>query len=54
MIFENQKETEKIFQFLGLNFKFDDIIIISILLTLYNENLQNSYIFFVLLALFFS
>ncbi len=54
MIFEEKKEAEKIFQFLGFNFNLDDIIIISVLLTLYSENFQSTYIFFILIMLLFS
>ena len=54
MITEFKKETEFLFQFLGINFNLDDIIIISILFILYSEKMQNTYIFITLAILLVS
>lgn len=54
MIFQNTKETEFNIQFLGFNFKFDDILILFILYILYSEQLENSSLFIILFLLFIS
>ena len=52
MIYQNIKETEFNIQFLGINFKFDDILILFILYILYSEQAQNNPLFIILLLLF--
>lgn len=54
MILENIKETDFKFQFLGLNLKFDDILIIFILYTLYLEHVENNLLFGILFLLLFT
>jgi len=54
MIFQNTKETEFSIQFLGMNFKFDDILILFVLYILYSENSQNNPLFVILFLLFIS
>ena len=52
MMFENAKETEFIIQFLGINLKFDDILILFILYILYSEHMENNFLFIILFMLF--
>lgn len=51
MIYENLKGTDFSFQFLGINLKFDDLLILFILYLLYTEKAQNSPLFIVLFLL---
>lgn len=51
MIFQNIKETEFNIQFLGINFKFDDILILFVLYILYIEQAENSSLFVILFLL---
>ena len=51
MIFENEKETEFKIQLLGINLKFDDILILFILYILYIEHMDNSFLFIILFML---
>lgn len=52
MIFQNEKETEFGIQLLGMNFKFDDILILFILYILYSEHMDNNFLFVILFMLF--
>lgn len=51
MIFENIKETEFKIQLLGINLKFDDILILFILYILYLEHSENNFLFIILFML---
>jgi len=51
MIFQNEKETEFRIQLLGINLKFDDILILFILYILYSEHMNNSFLFIILFML---
>ena len=48
------KETEFELQFLGINFKFDDILILFVLYILYMEHIENNSLFIILFMLLFS
>ena len=52
MIFQNTKETEFSIQFLRMNFKFDDILILFVLYILYSEHSENTPLFIILFLLF--
>jgi hypothetical protein len=54
MIYDNKKETELKLQFLGINFNFDDILILFVLYLLYSENVQNNFLFIILFLLLVS
>ena len=54
MIFQNEKETEFEIQLLGINFKFDDILILFLLYILYNEHTENKLLFIILFILLVS
>ena len=54
MIFQNKKETEFNLQLLGINLKFDDILILFVLYILYIEHIENNLLFIILLMLFMS
>ena len=54
MIFQNEKETEFRIQLLGINFKFDDILILFFLYILYSEHLENNFLFIILFMLLIS
>ena len=54
MIFENEKETEFRIQLLGMNLKFDDILILFVLYILYIENINNNFLFIILFMLLLS
>ena len=54
MIRENLKETEFSLQFLGINLKFDDLLILLILYFLYTEKVQDTSLFVVLFLLLLS
>ena len=54
MIFQNTKETEFNLQFLGINFKFDDILILFVLYILYSEHSENTPVFVILFLLLLS
>ncbi|MBR1653739.1 MAG: hypothetical protein IJ690_02125 [Clostridia bacterium] len=47
-------ENEVLFEILGLKIYFDDLLIFSILLFLYQEGIQDDYLFIVLVLLLFS
>lgn len=51
MMFPSIKETEFEIQFLGMIFKFDDILILFILYILYMEHVENSSLFIILFML---
>lgn len=51
MIFNNKKETDFSIQFLNFNLKFDDILILFFLYSLYTEHEENNPIFIILLLL---
>ena len=51
MIRENLKGTEFSLQFLGINLKFDDLLILLILYFLYTEKVQDTSLFVVLFLL---
>lgn len=52
MMLENIKGTEFKLQFLGINLKFDDILILFILYILYIEHKENNFLFIILFMLF--
>ena len=54
MIFQNTKETEFNIQFLGLNLKFDDILILFVLYILYSEHSESNTVFIILFLLLLS
>jgi len=54
MIFSNQKEAEFKLQLLGVNFNFDDILILLILYILYSQRVENNSLFIILFLLLFS
>ena len=54
MIFQNKKETELNFQFLGIQLKFDDLLILFVLYILYSEHMENNPLFFILFLLLVS
>ena len=54
MMLENIKETEFKLQFLGINLKFDDILILFLLYILYIEHSENNFLFIILFMLFIS
>lgn len=54
MIFKNEKEAEYKIQLLGINLRFDDILIIFILYILYTEHTDNNLLFIILFMLLFS
>lgn len=54
MIFQNEKEAEFKLQLLGINFKFDDILILLILYILYSQEAKNNSIFIILFLLLVS
>lgn len=54
MIFQNEKETEFGIQLLGMNFRFDDILILFILYILYSEHMDNNFLFIILFMLLLS
>lgn len=51
MIRENLKGTEFSLQFLGINLKFDDLLILLILYLLYTAKVQDSSLFIILFLL---
>ena len=53
-MFENNKEADFKIQLLGITFNFDDILILIILYILYNEHVENNFLFIILFLLFFS
>ena len=54
MIFQNKKETEFNLQLLGINLKFDDILILFVLYILYSEHMENNLLFIILFMLLMS
>ena len=54
MIFQNKKETEFSLQLLGINLKFDDILILFVLYILYSEHMENNLLFIILFMLLMS
>jgi len=52
MIFQNEKEADFGIQLLGINFKFDDILILFIIYILYSEHIENNLLFIILFMLF--
>ena len=54
MIFQNKKETELRIQLLGINLKFDDLLILFVLYILYNEHTENNLLFIILFMLLLS
>ena len=54
MIFQNKKETEFGIQLLGINFKFDDILILFVLYIIYSEHMENNLLFIILFMLLMS
>lgn len=54
MIRENLKGTEFSLQLLGINLKFDDLLILLILYFLYTEKVQDTSLFVVLFLLLLS
>ena len=54
MIFQNKKETEFNLQLLGINLKFDDILILLILYILYSQGIENNSLFIILFLLLVS
>ena len=54
MIFLNEKEADFRIQLLGINFKFDDILILFILYILYLEHIDNNFLFIILFMLLMS
>ena len=54
MIFPNEKEAEFKLHLLGMNLKFDDILILLILYILYSQGVENSSLFIILFLLLFS
>jgi len=54
MIFQNKKETEFGIQLLGINLKFDDILILFVLYILYSEHIENNFLFIILFMLLLS
>lgn len=54
MIFQNKKETEFNLQLLGIDLKFDDILILFVLYILYSEHMENNLLFIILFMLFMS
>lgn len=51
MILENLKGTEFGIQFLGIKLKFDDLLILGILYILYTEQIENQFLFVILILL---
>ena len=47
-------KSEEIFNILGLNLHFDDLLIICLLLFLYNEDVKDNYLYFALILLLLS
>ena len=54
MIFQNEKEAEFNIQLLGINLKFDDILILFVLYILYSEHMENNLLFIILFMLLMS
>ena len=54
MIFQNEKEADFNLQLLGINFKFDDVLILLILYILYNQRVENNFLFIILFLLLIS
>ena len=54
MIFQNKKETEFEIQLLGINLKFDDILLLFVLYILYSEHMENKLLFIILFMLLMS
>ena len=54
MIFQNEKEAEFDIQLLGINLKFDDILILFIIYILYIEHINNNFLFIILFMLLVS
>ena len=55
MIFKNEKEAGfKKLQLLGINFNFDDILILLILYILYSQGVENNSLFIILFLLLVS
>ena len=54
MIFQNEKEADFKLQLLGINFKFDDILILIILYILYSQGVENNSLFIILFLLLVS
>ena len=51
MIFQNKKEAGFKLQLLGMNFNFDDILILLILYILYSQGTENNPLFIILFLL---
>jgi len=51
MIFHNEKEADFNIQLLGINLKFDDLLILLILYILYSQRVENSSLFIILFLL---
>ena len=54
MIFQNKKEAEFNIQLLGINLKFDDILLLFILYILYLEHINDNFLFIILFMLLVS
>lgn len=54
MILENLKETEFGIQFLGIRLRFDDLLILGVLYLLYIEQVENQFLFIILILLLLS
>ena len=48
---EEKSDSSPLFSFLGIDFYFDDLLIICILFFLYGENVNDPYLFFALILL---
>ena len=51
MIIQNEKEAEFRIPLLGVNLKFDDVLILLVLYILYSQGVENNYLFMILFLL---